>query len=433
MQYHIDMKGFADEVKIEVKAGDGGNGAISFRHEKYVNKGGPDGGDGGHGGNVVLKADHNLNTLVDLAKRKRYEAEEGKAGSKQKSAGRAGEDLILRVPVGTQVYELDESEEIPKEYLVADLSDNDDEFVVAKGGEGGYGNAHFARASFQTPQFADLGEPGEEKEVVLKLKIVADVGLVGLPNVGKSTLLSVISNAKPKIANYEFTTLIPNLGIARYKNTSFVVADIPGLIEGASSGKGLGHQFLRHIERTRLLVHVLDATREDIKQDFDTIIQELKNYNPILASRPKVVVFNKIDILTPEQLKAVKKLKLPGQKIHFISATTHDNLNDLLDDIVELLTKIPHEDSRTVVGKVFTLDDLPYARFEVFQESDHYLVKGPKQERIAIKTDFENPQAVGRFLKVFKRMGVMAELKKIGAMPGNKVRVANKEFVFENL
>ncbi len=433
MQYHIDMKGFADEIRIEVKAGDGGNGAISFRHEKYVNKGGPDGGDGGKGGDVILKADHNLNTLVDLAKRKRYEAPEGKAGTKQKSAGKGGEDLILEVPVGTQVYEVDETGDAPREYLVADLSANDDEFVVAKGGEGGYGNAHFARASFQVPQFADLGEPGEEKEVVLKLKIVADIGLVGLPNVGKSTILSVISNAKPKIANYEFTTLIPNLGIARYKETSFVVADIPGLIEGASEGKGLGHQFLRHIERTRLLVHVLDSTREDILADFDTILQELKNYNPILASRPKIVVFNKIDVITPEQLKAIKKLKLPGQKIHYLSATTHEGLGELLDSIVELLTKIPRESASSAIGKVFTLDDLPYSRFEVSQEADFYKVTGSKQERIAIKTDFENPQALGRFLKVFKRMGVLAELKKIGAIPGNKVRVAGKEFVFENL
>lgn len=433
MQYHIDMKGFADEITIEVKAGDGGNGAISFRHEKYVNKGGPDGGDGGHGGNIVLKADHNLNTLADLAKRKRYEAEEGKAGSKQKSAGKGGEDLILRVPVGTQVYELDETGDVPKEYLVADLSSNDDEFIIAEGGEGGYGNAHFARPSFQVPQFADLGAPGEEKEVVLKLKIVADIGLVGLPNVGKSTILSVISNAKPKIANYEFTTLIPNLGIARYKETSFVVADIPGLIEGASSGKGLGHQFLRHIERTRLLVHVLDATREDILGDFNTVLKELENYNPILASRPKIVVFNKIDVVTPERLKELKKLKLPGQQIHYLSATTHDGLNDLLDSIVELLTKIPKEEASSAVGKVFTLDDLPYSRFEVSQEDEYFTVTGSKQERLAIKTDFDNPQALGRFLKVFKRMGVLAELKKIGAVSGNKVRVGTKEFVFENL
>jgi GTP-binding protein len=412
------MRNFADETRFEVKAGDGGNGAVSFRHEKYVNKGGPDGGDGGDGGDIVLLATHNLNTLVDLARRKVYIADSGKAGAKQKSAGRAGEDLILKVPVGTQVFEVNDTGKKTEEFLIADLARDGETFILAKGGEGGYGNSHFARASFQSPRFAELGTPGEEREVVLKLKIVADVGLIGLPNVGKSTLLSVISNARPKIADYEFTTLVPNLGIARYKDKSIVVADIPGLIEGASTGKGLGIKFLRHIERTKMLVHLLDATKPNPKQAFTAINKELKAYSPELAKRPQIVVFNKLDSISDSELKQIKKLKFPVEDVVYISAITHANVEDLLQSILKHLPKASQIKQASSPLKIFTINDLPRMRFEVAKKSGQYLVKGPAQERLAIKTDFTNEQAVGRFWKVLKRMGVWGSLKKAGAKPG---------------
>ncbi|MFA5010289.1 MAG: GTPase ObgE [Patescibacteria group bacterium] len=426
------MRNFADETKFEVKAGDGGNGAISLRHEKYVNKGGPDGGDGGDGGNVVLMADHNLNTLVDLTRRKVYQADSGKAGAKQKSAGKSGEDLILKVPIGTQVFEINETGDKVQEFLIADLTRDGEKFILAKGGEGGYGNAHFARASFQTPRFAELGTPGEEREVVLKLKIVADVGLIGLPNVGKSTLLSVISNARPKIADYEFTTLVPNLGIARYKDKSIVIADIPGLIEGASEGKGLGIKFLRHIERTKMLVHLLDATKPNPKQAFTAINKELKAYSPELAKRPQIVVFNKIDAIDATKLAQLKKLKFNVAATIFISAVAHTYVEDLLRAILKYLPKITRLD-REAPLKIFTVNDLSRLRFEVVKHGNYYLVKGPAQEKLAIKTDFTNEQAAGRFWKVLKRMGVWGTLKKAGATRGDIIKLGSISTEFEDI
>lgn len=422
------MRTFADEVKFEVKAGDGGNGAVSFRHEKFVNRGGPDGGDGGNGGDIILMADHNLNTLIDLTRRKSYHAEPGQAGRGQKSAGKSGEDLILRVPIGTQVFEINDDQE----FIIADLNRNGEKFVLAKGGEGGYGNQHFARASFQTPRFAELGTPGEEREVTLRLKIVADVGLIGLPNVGKSTLLSVISNARPKIADYEFTTLIPNLGIARYKDKSIVVADIPGLITGASQGKGLGIKFLRHIERTKILVHLLDATRPKPKQDFEAINKELKAYSPELAKRPQIVVFNKLDVLDKTKLAQFKKLKFAAEAVVFISAAAHTNVEDLLQTIVKHLPKATRL-QREAPLKIFTVKDLPRLRFEVAKQGDHFVVKGPVQEKLAVKTDFTNEQAVGRFWKVMKRMGVWDSLRKAGAKRSDIIKLGQVEIEFEDI
>jgi len=428
---------FADEVSFEVKAGDGGNGAISFRREKFVSKGGPDGGDGGDGGSVILVATHNLNTLSKLSFKKKYSAEPGVPGRKQKSSGKKGEDLRLQVPVGTQVYDIEPDKPRSKPLLIADLSQDGQEFVVAAGGAGGYGNYRFARASFQTPAFAELGEPGEERTVTLKLKILADVGLIGLPNVGKSTLLSVISNARPKIADYEFTTLTPNLGIVNLKDTSFMVADIPGLIEGASGGKGLGSQFLRHIERTRILVHVLDGIRADIKGDFKAINKELSTYDKQLAGRPQIVAINKIELLTEDQLKALKKLKFTTTKlkdipVYFISAATHQNVQPLLLEVARQLQALPI-DTSDPIGKVFTFADTVTARFEVSKKGKKYFVTGPKQEKLITRTDLENAQALGRMLKVFNRMGVLAELKKIGAKPGDIVQIAKKEFEYENI
>lgn len=428
------MRNFADAVGFEVKAGDGGNGAISFRREKFVARGGPDGGDGGDGGNVVLIADHNLNTLADLVRRKSYQADRGKPGRGQKSTGKSGEDLVLQVPVGTQVFEVQEIKDKTAEFLIADLNHDGERFILAKGGEGGYGNAHFARASFQTPRFAELGTPGEEREVILRLKIVADVGLIGLPNVGKSTLLSVISNARPKIADYEFTTLVPNLGIARYKDRTFIVADIPGLIEGASKGRGLGIKFLQHIERTKLLVHILDATRPNPKKDCQIINKELRAYSPELARRPQIVLFNKLDVISLDTLRNLRKLKFPAKEVVYISAAAHHNIADLLQAILRRLPKAARLQRDHGPVKIFTLADLPRMRFEIAAlRAHHFIVKGPVQERLATKTDFTNEQAVGRFWKVLKRMGVWDALKKRGAKRGDIIKIGSKQFEFEDL
>jgi GTP-binding protein len=428
------MSTFADETRFNVKAGNGGDGLVSFRREKYIAKGGPDGGDGGRGGNIYLLADHNLNTLADLTTRKIYKAQHGEAGRSQKSSGGAGEDLILKVPVGTQVFEAEEVDGETKEFLIADLDESGDKFMVAEGGEGGFGNRRFARASFQTPTFAELGVPGEEKDIVLKLKVVADVGLVGLPNVGKSTLLSVVSNARPKIADYKFTTLVPNLGIVKYDNVSFVVADIPGLIEGAAEGKGLGIQFLKHIERTNLLVHVLDATSEDPKADYNSINKELVAYSRALKEKSQIVVFNKIDVASDEQLKAIKKLKFGKNPVFYISAVTHVEVNNLIGVIAERLSKLKKKSTQNdEVFKVFTVKDLPYMRFEVMKHDDYFEVTGSRQEKLATKTNMENHQAMARFYKILKRMGVLSALKKAGAEAGDIVKIAGKEFDFEEL
>ncbi|MFH0905211.1 MAG: GTPase ObgE [bacterium] len=424
---------FADEVGFEVKAGDGGNGAVAFRHEKFVPRGGPDGGDGGAGGSVYILADHNLNTLADLTRQKIYRANNGRPGAKQKSAGKSGADLILKVPVGTQVFEVESVRGKLKEFLIADLERSGDKFRVAQGGGGGYGNARFARANFQSPRFAELGEPGEERTVILKLKIVADVGLIGLPNAGKSTLLSVISNARPKIADYEFTTLIPNLGIVKLSDKSFVVADIPGLIEGASTGKGLGCQFLRHIERTKILVHLIDATRPEPVKDFRLINAEMKKFSKELGHKPQLVVLNKMDAVRADRLKQLGEMRFGGNPIFFVSAAAHKGITGLLHAMAAALPKVRRQIAGGEVFKTFTLRDLPYVRFEVAKKTGYFIIKGPKQERLAIKTDFGNPQAFARFQKVLKRMGVLGALKKAGAKLGNKVKIGKKQFEFEDI
>lgn len=429
------MNAFADEVRFTVKAGDGGDGAVSFRHEKWVSKGGPDGGDGGDGGSVYLIADHNLNTLADLARSKFYTAEDGGKGLKQKSAGKMGEDLYLKVPIGTQVFETAIIRGREQEFLLADLDRDGDKALVSQGGEGGLGNSKFARPSFQTPEFAELGTPGEEKSILLKLKLIADVGLLGLPNVGKSTLLSVISNAKPKIANYEFTTLVPNLGIVKLSDTSFVVADIPGLIEGAAEGKGLGIQFLRHVERTKLLIHILDATHDNPLSDFKAINKEITKYNKTLAKLPQIVAFNKVEVVSEETLVKLKKIKFPlsVQGVHYISAASARGTQELMFAVAQALAKLLPRKSATPQMRIFTLADVPRLRFTIEKKGKQLIVKGPKQEHFALKMDFENPQALGRFYKVLKRQGVLAALKKAGVKEGDPVKIGTKEFEFQDI
>lgn len=403
---------------------------VSFRRERFVAKGGPDGGDGGKGGGVYLVADRNVDTLQHFLRKKEHRAESGERGKRNNGTGKSGEDLFLAVPIGTQILEVGRLGEKTREIFVADLTEDGQEFLVAEGGLGGFGNAHFKRATFQTPRFAELGEPGEEKKLILKLKLLADVGIIGFPNAGKSTLLSVISSARPKIADYAFTTLTPNLGIVRVDKESFVAADIPGLIEGASKGKGLGTAFLKHIERTRLLIHLIDAGSGDPRGDFRTVNQEMKRFSRELLLKPQIVVFNKIDVISEDRLEKLKKISFDFP-VFFISAVTHAGVKELLYKVASELKKLPprQETPRTELAgkyKVFTLKDIPIDRFEISKQGGIFVVTGNKLERMVVRTDFQNEQAVGRLYKVMKRMGVWAELRKKGAKEGDKVEIAGK-------
>lgn len=422
---------FLDEIKIVVKAGDGGNGSSSFRRERYVTKGGPDGGDGGRGGSIYLMTDHNEHSLVRFLRDRRVTATNGGYGRPSKSAGKSGKDLVLNVPVGTQVAVFKEGKKgKTEEYIVADLDKPGEKFLLAKGGEGGLGNTHFARAGFQTPRFADLGEPGEEKEVLLRLKMVAEVGVMGLPNAGKSTLLSVISNAKPKIADYAFTTIVPNLGIVSLSDRRFLVADIPGLIADAHKGKGLGIDFLKHIERTKVLIHILDATSESIKKDFSTVNSELKKHAKELIQKPQVIAINKIDLVDDKRLKTLKRYKFGSYPVHYISAVTHQGVDQLVYDTANILSKAPKAKEKI---HVYTLDDIPMNRFEVYKKSGKFSVKGDKVERLIVKTDFNNFQALGRMYKILKRMGVLSELKKIGIQEGDMIKIGKQEIEYKQV
>jgi len=325
-----------------------------------------------------------------------------------------------------------------KETFLADLTRDGEKFLAAKGGTGGFGNAHFKRAAFQTPRFADLGEPGEERELQLQLKLLADVGIVGLPNAGKSTLLSVISGARPKIADYAFTTLVPNLGIVRVGKESFVAADIPGLIEGASKGKGLGTAFLKHIERTRLLLHLIDAGSADPRGDFRAVNQEMKRFNPVLAKKPQIVVFNKIDSIPPEKLEKLKQKPFANFPIFFISAVTHAGVKELLYKVLGELKRLLSRQEISRTGregeyKVFTLKDIPLDRFEITKRGKCFVVAGNKVERLALRTDFNNEEALGRMYKVLKRLGVLAELMKKGAKTGDTIKIGQKSLEFKEI
>ncbi len=319
---------FIDEAKIFIKAGDGGNGAVAFRREKFVPKGGPAGGNGGKGGDVIFLADNNLLTLLDFRYKRKYVAENGVPGGKSLKDGKNGESIIIKVPVGTVIIDAETNE------VLCDLSQNGEQFIAAKGGKGGKGNSNFATSTNQTPRYAEEGKPGEERMLKLELKMIADVGLVGFPNAGKSTFISVVSAAKPKIADYPFTTLQPNLGIVNYHDhKSFVIADIPGIIDGAHKGKGLGHKFLKHIERTKSLLILIDATEENHQQVYDTLISELENYSDILISKTKIVAFSKIDLLSEDDLLKLKKEKLSGydDKIFLISSVAKLGIPELLN------------------------------------------------------------------------------------------------------
>ena len=332
---------FVDIAQIHIKAGDGGNGVVSFRREKYVPKGGPDGGNGGRGGSIIMRASHHLTTLLDFQYRTSYNAGRGENGAGATKSGRSGDDLVIEVPEGTIVRE------VPSGSVLADLTRHTEEYVIAKGGKGGRGNATFATSTDQAPRRAEHGEPGEEHDIELELKLIADVGLVGLPNAGKSTLISVISAARPKIADYPFTTLVPNLGIVRVAEArSFVVADIPGLIEGAHQGKGLGLQFLRHIQRTRVLVFLLEAPRGMLKEDFEVLMHELQSFDPELSRKRAIIAVTKTDTLDPPALKKLRSVKVGRREMHFISAVSGKGVRELVEAMDKAL-KRPRRPARS--------------------------------------------------------------------------------------
>ncbi len=421
---------FVDKVTVNITAGKGGNGALSFRHEKFIDRGGPDGGDGGDGGDVVLLASRNQNTLAAFRYQKELRAEPGQAGSKQRKHGRSGTDLIVAVPVGTVVTKTDDTT------VIADLSEDGQQFVVARGGRGGYGNAHFVSSRRQAPNFAEKGEPGNSLEVQLELKMIADVGLVGLPNAGKSTLLSKLSNARPEIADYPFTTLTPNLGVVDIdKSTSVLFADIPGLIEGAADGKGLGHDFLRHIERTAVILHLIDAYNEDIAGTYQTVKAELEAYQPELIKRPEVIALNKVEGLDEEIINdLVSQLKraAPAKtKIFAISARSGEGLQQLLFAIKDLVSVVrkqaPDEDKEPMVP-VLTLDDADTGdTWRVDKQGQVFVVTGDKIEHFAQRTDFTNEHAVRRLRDIMRRMGILHELVRQDIKPGQTVRVGPDE------
>ncbi len=421
------LKDFVDVVKIYVKAGNGGDGCVSFRREKYVPKGGPDGGDGGKGGDVVIVASKSYNTLTHLAFHPHIKAEDGKSGSSGNKKGRDGDDCFVYVPPGTVIKDAAGN-------VIADLTRDGDKIVVAKGGRGGRGNTAFKSSTNQTPLIRELGEQGEKKTLILELMLIADVGLVGFPNAGKSTFLSRVTSAKPKIADYPFTTLKPNLGICIHKNVSFVIADIPGLIEGAWQGKGLGHEFLRHIERTKILLHLVDPTGYydiDPLSSIKIIENELKNYSEKLIKKPRIIAINKSDLPNAEEV--FKKVKKKYKKdIFLISAVAGSGINELLDFIIKKLSE-RYEDNDYKYKKEEKVKVVKVERgFEIEQKDGVFYVKGRTVERVVGMTDKENEESIKRMYKILSKIGVIKELKKRGIKEKDTVIIGGFEFEWKN-
>ncbi len=422
---------FIDYAKIIIASGKGGNGAITFRREKYVANGGPDGGDGGKGGSVFFKVDLGLNTLVDFRYKKKYIAKDGEAGSGNRKAGKSGEDLYINVPQGTIVRD----EETGK--VIADLSEVGQVECILKGGNGGKGNVHFATATRQIPNFAETGEPGIEKTIILELKLIADVGLLGYPNVGKSTLLSRMTTAKPKIANYHFTTIEPNLGVVKLDNgASFVMADIPGLIEGASTGIGLGLKFLRHVERTRLLIHVIDISGSEGRdpiQDFYKINNELAEYSEKLSKKMQVIAANKSDIMPNDENynRLLKIARQKGYEVFKISAVTGEGLKELFYRVSELLNEIPKQEIEEVDKTVYYNYEEENSGWRIRRENDTFIIDGKEIENVMRRINFSDYESLAYFQIMLKKMGIDAELKRRGIKEGNIVKIFDFEFEYE--
>ncbi len=414
---------FVDRVEVKIKAGDGGNGALSFRHEKFIAKGGPDGGDGGDGGDIILRASRNQNTLANFRYKKLLRAENGQAGMERKKHGKSAEDFVADLPIGTMVISKDGT-------VLADLTQDGQQSVIAQGGRGGFGNAHFISSTRQAPRVAEKGEPGDEFDAIFELKMIADVGIVGLPNAGKSTLLSVISNAKPEIANYPFTTLRPNLGVVDIdKKHSLLFADIPGLIEGASEGKGLGDEFLRHVERTNTLVHLVDFYNDNVALAYRTIQKELKEYQIDLSKLPQVVALTKIEGAYQKEieakLKLLKKEVKRGTQVLAISSPSGEGIKELLREVLKqtekakktALKKAAKEaDQIPVIGFVPTEDD-----WHIEKTDDGFIVSGKKIERFAKRTHFGDYHGEKRLRDIMYKMGILQELEKRGIEPGQKI------------
>jgi GTP-binding protein len=418
---------FFDEAKINVKSGKGGDGSIAFRREKFVPFGGPSGGNGGRGGDVYLVADRNLNTLVHFKKRVHFRAESGGRGSGKNQQGKAGEDRLVPVPPGTMVYDADSGE------FLADLVQDGQQVLVARGGRGGRGNAAFASPTNQAPRLAEHGEPGQERWLHLELKLIADVGVIGVPNAGKSTLLSVVSAARPKIAAYPFTTLQPNLGVVQVdEHQSFVMADVPGLIEGASEGTGLGHQFLRHVERTRLLLHLLDGAAVDPLADYETINRELAQFSERLAAKPQVVVLNKMDLPDAQAWWPLVQEAMQEQEIetYAISAVSGEGVRSLMQRALEILRTLPAAELSPEAPAVFRPAEREDA-FTVEREEDGWRVRGVRVERVAAMTPFVIPEAAARFQRQLRAMGVEQALQDAGVQPGDLVRIGDRELEWQ--
>lgn len=424
---------FADRAKIYIKSGKGGDGHVSFRREKYVPNGGPDGGDGGHGGDVIFEVDEGLNTLTDFRHIRKYCAENGQEGGKKNCRGKDGQDIVIKVPEGTVIKEANSGK------VITDMSGENRRFVILTGGKGGNGNQHYATSTMQAPKYAQPGQPAKELELMLELKVIADVGLVGFPNVGKSTFLSRVTNARPKIANYHFTTLNPNLGVVDLDGAKgFVIADIPGLIEGASEGVGLGHEFLRHIERTRVMIHIVDAAGSEGRdpiEDIYAINKELANYNEEIAKRPQVIAANKIDMIYEGDEDPVEKIRKEfepkGIKVYPISAISGEGVRTLLYDVNNMLEKL--EQKPIVFEQEFFPEYEMGASDEPFtvtydEEEDEYVVEGPRIEKMLGYTNLESEKGFVFFQKFLKENEILDKLEELGIEEGSTVRMYGLKF-----
>jgi GTP-binding protein len=417
------MASFVDRAPIQLKAGNGGNGCVSFHREKFVLNGGPDGGDGGVGGDIILVADHNLHTLLDFRYQSKYAAQNGGPGASARRTGKSGENLIIRLPVGTIVREKDTGR------VVADMFEAGEQKVLLKGGRGGFGNARFATPTRQAPAFAKPGIKTQWHELVLELKTIADVGLVGFPNVGKSSLLAAVSAARPKIANYHFTTLTPNLGIVSHRGVSFAMADIPGLIEKASEGAGLGFSFLRHVERTRLLVHVVDVSGSegrDPVEDYRLINEELRRYGQ-LDQRPQVIAANKMDLPGAQENLERLQQEAGDVPVYPVSAAIRQGLDPLLDKVIELLSMLPPQE-RLEESEIEEL--MPLTGYEVVKEGALYVVRGPSVEQLIASVNFDDTESMLWFHKTLRRSGIIDALRQAGAQEGDTVQMDDMEFDF---
>ena len=425
---------FVDRARIVVRSGKGGDGHVSFRREKFVPDGGPDGGDGGTGGDVIFQVDKGLNTLIDFRHVRKYKAGDGQEGGKKNCRGKDGEDIVIKVPEGTVI------KEAQSDQVIIDMSGENQKVVLLKGGRGGNGNQHYATPTMQAPKYAQPGQPAQELELTLELKVIADVGLVGFPNVGKSTLLSRVTNARPKIANYHFTTLNPNLGVVDLEGTKgFVIADIPGLIEGASEGVGLGHEFLRHIERTKVIIHVVDAAGTEGRDpiaDIYAINKELEAYNPEIASRPQVIAANKMDAIyeadREEALKSIRdEFEPKGIKVFPISAVSGEGLEELLYEVSQMLEGIGEEtkvfEREYYPEKLSEIKDLPHT-VTYDPEEDEYVVEGPRIEKMLGYTNLESEKGFQFFQNFLKENGILDELEALGIKDGDTVRLYGLSF-----